>query len=595
MYNQRKCNIMVKGEYIQEIYNWYEQGMLVVNRKYQRKLVWSLEEKRQLIDTIMNNYPVPIFLVVNNPEVKGIGDLVQKEIIDGLQRLEAIVSFINNEYYVTVDGVSGFFNYDVLPGKGKLIRDKKLVQRKPVLDFELCRRFISYQLPVSTIDTSDAVVEEIFKRINSTGRKLSSQSLRQAGNVGLFNDLVYRTATKIRGDFTEEYVLKLNDMSKYSINSSGLNYGLQVSDIFWTKQGIITEDGIRRSKDEEIIANMYSCVLNNYTTSISQHSLEKMYSEESSVYKKNEKALSDGRYAQLMQQFVAVFDDLIKVFDEKHNFSNYLFTEKKNHNKDLVFIVIFLAMVQLRSEYYVIDDYSKFTQALYHLADDEMHELITTSDYHWNIDSRNHLIERIKNRLKKYMSYNENSNEWTEEVLDILKKAEAEEQMYDFKIGLTDLRTGERSSNVIPKCIKTLTAMANTHVGKEGFVILGVSDKKTDADDFDRFYKTVTPRYSNYYITGVKNEAVKYYGDVAGYLEAVKEMIRAESSNVNSDVIDYILMNMRIVHYKEQILLVLSLKSDKSLFYDKELYVRHQSSLKKIAIGSPEFYSVFKS
>ena len=41
----------------------YKHDMFFVNRKYQRKLVWTLEEKQALIDTLFQEYPVPMFLI----------------------------------------------------------------------------------------------------------------------------------------------------------------------------------------------------------------------------------------------------------------------------------------------------------------------------------------------------------------------------------------------------------------------------------------------------------------------------------------------------------------------------------------------------
>src|SRR5215831_12754075 len=43
---------------VQTIYNWYRDGALYVNRKYQRKLVWTLIEKQKLIDSILRGYPI---------------------------------------------------------------------------------------------------------------------------------------------------------------------------------------------------------------------------------------------------------------------------------------------------------------------------------------------------------------------------------------------------------------------------------------------------------------------------------------------------------------------------------------------------------
>lgn len=38
-FDNMECNIMIKGEYIAEIYKWYNEHALTVNRRYQRKLV----------------------------------------------------------------------------------------------------------------------------------------------------------------------------------------------------------------------------------------------------------------------------------------------------------------------------------------------------------------------------------------------------------------------------------------------------------------------------------------------------------------------------------------------------------------------------
>jgi len=43
---------------VTEAYRLYRSGKLLVNRKYQRKLVWTLEEKEKLIGSILRGYPI---------------------------------------------------------------------------------------------------------------------------------------------------------------------------------------------------------------------------------------------------------------------------------------------------------------------------------------------------------------------------------------------------------------------------------------------------------------------------------------------------------------------------------------------------------
>lgn len=585
------CNIMVKGEYISEIYRWYEDSLLTVNRRYQRKLVWSLEEKRQFINTIMHDYPVPLFLVVNSKETLDGIDYPRKEIIDGLQRIEAIISFIKNEYNVKIGDKYYYFNLDVFPGNGVLIRDGLLEQKPPVLDFEKCRQFLLYQLPVTTIDANTSTVEDIFKRINSTGRKLSLQDLRQAGVTGYFSNLVRQTATKIRGDYSENDIVKLSEMASISLNSSGLGYGIDINNVFWIKHGIITEDGLRRSKDEEIIANLYNCILSNYTAGMSSKSLDKLYNENSKIYEENEKRLANGFADDLKNTFLAVIDDLIRIFETKQaTFSQLLFTHERVYNKDLVFIIVFLAFIQLRNEHYIIEDYVKMGGLLRNLADNELQEIISASDSKWNAETRNRLVERIKQRLIKGMVFKETEPEWKSELISLLKRANVEEQMFDFKIGFHNLRSGECNNGVIAKSIKTLTAMAYTCPGKDGYVIIGISDKEDDAKDFEKYYGVVATKYNNYFVTGIKEEAIKYYGSIQKYIDAIKVIV--EKEDIRQEVLYDILTTISTVNYGAYTLLVLKLSTNKPLFYGKDLYVRYQSNNRAIEPGSDEYYKL---
>jgi uncharacterized protein with ParB-like and HNH nuclease domain len=85
-------SITPRGMSIQEAYRLYRDDKLEVNRKYQRKLVWTVEEKQSLIDSILKNFPIPLILLA---EEKGAN---KYEILDGMQRLNAIFTYIENAF-----------------------------------------------------------------------------------------------------------------------------------------------------------------------------------------------------------------------------------------------------------------------------------------------------------------------------------------------------------------------------------------------------------------------------------------------------------------------------------------------------------------
>ena len=85
---------IISGKVVERSYEDYRNDQYLVNRRYQRKLVWELEEKQAFIDSLANGYPVPLFLFAKC-DYKG---QERSEIIDGMQRLNAVFSFIENDY-----------------------------------------------------------------------------------------------------------------------------------------------------------------------------------------------------------------------------------------------------------------------------------------------------------------------------------------------------------------------------------------------------------------------------------------------------------------------------------------------------------------
>src|SRR4051812_2729068 len=81
---------------LQTIYTWYAQDKLFVNRRYQRKLVWTLPEKQKLVDSVLAELPIPAVLM---SEREG-GRYV---IIDGLQRLHTLMSFVEQGFLTERD------------------------------------------------------------------------------------------------------------------------------------------------------------------------------------------------------------------------------------------------------------------------------------------------------------------------------------------------------------------------------------------------------------------------------------------------------------------------------------------------------------
>lgn len=580
----------VKGTYILDMFMRYQGNKLFINRKYQRKLVWTVEEKQEFINTILLRYPVPLFLLVKYKA--GDNKDYQYDVIDGLQRLDAIFSFVKNEFPARGrDGKLHYFNVDALAGSADIVKTENITTHEDTFDRETCRMFLNYELPVSTTEASDQDVINIFKRINSTGRKLSKQDLRQAGAVGEFADLVRKTACEIRGDVTENDIVLFRQMPELSLSNKRLKYNIDIRQSFWMKQGILTPDNIRISRDEELIARIYGYILLGNNVSPSSKTINSFYSEPSMNYQNLNRAIREWTCKRLMRQFLDIYRDIVKMFDSVNmTFEKLLFANSETKGKAKVFQALYLALYELHESYYVISDYKKTAMALKGTGEREFKEI--TDDTEWNATVRNTSIRRLKSILQPSMVKRlpaKPVSEWEQELEKMLSSYGAEQQMYDFKLGLTNLENGQRNPGCISKIVKTLTAMVNTHPEKIATVLLGVANDLNAAQSHKDHYGVTWVEYKRCYVTGVESEIKKYWKNDA---DAYKGFLRSvlEKEPIREEYKDQILKDMHMIEYKEKMLLVITFKGmGSAVSYDKKYYDRHDSHLHEVELGSAEF------
>jgi uncharacterized protein with ParB-like and HNH nuclease domain len=140
-------DLTVRGEAIERVYGNFSERRYVVNRRYQRKLIWTIEEKQAFIDSILRGFPVPLILLAESTSREG-NDL---EIIDGMQRLDAIVSFIENRYSVG----GQYFDLETMAVTKALMDSAQLAQNDPKMARDKCVRIASYLIPLSIYEFAD--------------------------------------------------------------------------------------------------------------------------------------------------------------------------------------------------------------------------------------------------------------------------------------------------------------------------------------------------------------------------------------------------------------------------------------------------------
>jgi hypothetical protein len=587
--------LRVESLRIYALYTRYKDRQLVVNRKYQRKLVWDLSEKQMFIDTLIKGFPVPLILFASykvdtenekfNPKT-GRGGLTVYEIIDGMQRIDAIISFILGDFSVEYEGEQRYFNAQDVAGAAHGASDRT----ENLLPGDICNDFLDYALPTSVTERCEKDVEEIFRRINSSGRKLSSQDLRQAGVLGGFSDLVRITASKIRGDYSEADKIGIEKMHELSISGRGLDYGIQISNIFWVKHGIISNKSIRESRDEELIAKIYYCWIQGLDASVASKTLTELYDVGSKKYQVVEDALNEpGASQKFEEDFSRCMATIRKVLECCGlSFSEWFFKKQNACNKDYVFLVFFLSLSDLLKKGYVIKDTSSFAKLLKYAGDDTLGDLSGSKDCSIRGELRCNLIKKLQtSMLKEMCKSDEVIAESDREIKRIIESSCSEDQMHDFKIGVTSLDTLQFNDTLVEKFAKTLTAMLNTNPFKEVYIIVGVADNHRDVVKFQKHYGVTATKCNECYLTGIESEAKRYYGGVEQYVSKIRDVLL--EAPISDKLKFYVKSHMKPGMCEGKMLLVIRAKSDKPEFYDGEFYVRNCSNNEKLTIGSEEF------
>lgn len=565
--------------------------MFFVNRRYQRKLIWTIEEKQDFIDSIVKGYPVPIFLLAETNIKKSNAF----EIIDGMQRLNAIVSFIDGEYPYN----SEYFDLETMV-ESKSLLDKKIIsQKEPKLDRKKCEAIASYILPLSvyTFGETDRI-DEIFCRINSNGKHLSNQELRTAGALKSFSDLVRNISSEIRTDVSSSNVLNLRKMKDISITNHQLEYGISADNLFWVKQNIITKEMVRDSRDEEIVADSLASIAlsDDEYPSTSSIVLDEYYGfKESSRTTSIEHSISKIGEERLKHEFLQTYDEIRRVLNlSSKNFQALVF-HNPAQRLPRYFEIIFLAFHKLLfKENKEINDYNDLIKKLDGIGD----HIKITSGGNWSAknktDNINAVTGIISNCFATRAVKDPGSRKWLTEFETILSQSRTEQTLYDFKQGFLRLDgKNEFDDKNFSKIIKTLTAMVNNSRESVGYVCIGVADSRKSAEKVTALFGVEPTTYQDFFITGIGHEPHHLDTDIDGFFLKIVQKIKEQP--IDEPTKDILSKELRLIKYFDKDILVFQVNSiGKPMIYNEKYYRRHGANIDEIKPQEyPDFFSQY--
>lgn len=576
-------DLTVKGESVERVFGNYIGWRYLVNRRYQRKLVWTLDEKRRFIDSIINGYPVPIVLLAER-NIPG-GGLSKFEIIDGMQRLNAIFSFIENEYAVR----DQFFDLETMASTKAALDRGLLFQREPKMDRDSCVQVASYTLPLSIYEfAGEGDVDEVFRRINSGGRKLSRQELRIAGSTGHFAQAVRMIAAEVRGDVSASDELPLNEMKKISITNRELPYGIDVDELFWIKQGVLTKEQVRESRDEEIIADMLAFMLLDQKPPSRSEVLDEYFGyggsqNELKRHEQIEAATQRITSEALIVDFQRVLDQLKNTLARSQRTFGKLLLGEQPSRAPRYFQVVFLAFYKLIVEQNqeVID-----AEHLVGLLDGSGASINIPEGGRWGAEDRVNLINAAAGRFGPAFGpasgYDPAKVRWITQMENILRQSHTEQAAYDFKQGFVRLDGNHIfDDESFQKVLKTLAAIANIRQGVKGYVLVGVADNETHARRVGALYGVDPTKFERFFITGVEHEANALGKNLDQFFSEI--VAKVKGSALSEPLRDYVARHVKAVRYYDKTVFVFeSMAQVDPSNYDGTFFVRHGNALSEV-------------
>lgn len=253
-YNVSDVRIESKMINIFQIERWILEGSLNLRPEYQRNLVWDNKRKSALIESLLLRFPISTFCF--DEDMYG-----KKNIIDGMQRLNSIHEFINDEFELT--------ELQYFPDcEDKLFSNLNRKYQAYILNTILIVNVLDGRCP-------QTIKFDIFRRINTTGLQLNSQEIRNMIAKPEVRKLLKNMAS------CKEFVMATNGRIN-DIRMGGqelcLRYIMILLHFDWQKKVLVDYHGLEKTMDNTILElnkqsnnmEMYNGILNLFKESMRQ-------------------------------------------------------------------------------------------------------------------------------------------------------------------------------------------------------------------------------------------------------------------------------------------------------------------------------------
>ena len=283
-------------------------NQLSVDNSFQRNYVWLRKHQIKLVETILLGFPIPEIYLWQRETDATTGN-TKHSIIDGQQRLGAIIDFINEEYSLKSTILDKENQKEQF--SGKTFSELNDEYKSAIWKFKLSIRFVS-----ESVERKDIV--KMFLRLNSTSMSLNPQELRNAGFDGLFLELA--------AELSENH--------------------------FWDEHSIFNAQDRRRMNDIQFISSILMFLRLGISEDTTQENFNRVYDLYNEEYKEKE----DDK-----KLFCNILSEIKKIINSDKEIEKFL--KKKTHLYTLFLLTYYFIKKQNGIEEKQITEYKKFVDS----------------------------------------------------------------------------------------------------------------------------------------------------------------------------------------------------------------------------------------
>jgi Protein of unknown function DUF262 len=153
------------------LHQLWSHDQLELRPDFQRQSVWPRPAKQYLIDTILNDRPIPLLFFSHATDAQT--GRLRYAVVDGQQRLRAIFEFMEDRFPLAVDNSARPMRWSG--------------RRYSALHTDDRDALLAYDLPIVELKNyREPQIRDIFIRMNRFGVKLNAAELRHAYEEGAF-------------------------------------------------------------------------------------------------------------------------------------------------------------------------------------------------------------------------------------------------------------------------------------------------------------------------------------------------------------------------------------------------------------------------